>query len=385
MRYSRNQMLFSRRRLIKSVGIIAALSAFRHSSLVHAISETGLRDVFKNDFSIGTAIPTQVLANQDTARLKLIAREFSAITTENAMKWEEIRPHLSRWNWTLADRFVGFGIKHQMQIVGHALVWHNQIPNDVFLDKRGKPLNRKALLTRMEDHISTMLDRYKGLITIWDVVNEAFEGGKWRESQWFKVIGEDYLEHAFRYAHAADPAAQLIYNDYGMDNPHKQEIAIRIIDACRKRGGHIHGVGMQSHVHLEGPSLKKMERAIIAFAKAGLRVHITELDVDVLPQIHDYSSAEVSTNFEYLERLNPYKDGLPTQVQQQLTRRYEDLFKLYIKHRDSIDRISFWGTSDDESWKNNWPINGRTNYPLLFDRNQQPKPAYHAVRRLRHQ
>ncbi|MGI9323286.1 MAG: endo-1,4-beta-xylanase [Pseudomonadales bacterium] len=373
----------SRRQFIKSAAAIGSLMALKFSSLASAAAATGLRQVFKDDFSIGTAIPTKLLASRDAGKLDLVAREFSAITAENAMKWQEIRPELNKWRWTLADRLVDFGAEHRMQVVGHALVWHSQVPDAVFFDASGKPLGKKALLARMEEHINTLVGRYQGQIAIWDVVNEAFAAGRWRKSRWFNQIGKDYFEQAFRYAHEADPKAQLIYNDYGMGNPKKQQSVISAIKACRARGVKVHGVGMQSHLHLDGPSLRNIEKAILAFAKADLRVHITELDVDVLPQIDNYDGAEISTDFAYAEELNPYAKGLPAKVQQQLTRRYEDVFKLYIKHKDKIDRVSLWGTSDDESWKNNWPVKGRTNYPLLFDRNRQPKPAYHAIANLR--
>ena len=376
-------MSLNRRQFLgRSFSALALLSEARLSGLSNAISVTGLKDAFKDRFFIGTAIPTHVLRNNDHKKLDLIAREFSSITAENAMKWSEIRPRLNQWYWTEADTLVKFGVENRMLIVGHALIWHNQVPAAIFLDKKRKPVSRKTLLTRMEKHISTLLERYKGQIAVWDVVNEAVQDDRWRESQWFKCIGEDYFEQAFRFARTADPNAHLIYNDYGMDNPGKQKAVIQAVKDCKKHGVIIDGVGMQSHVHLDGPSLQRIENAILAFSGAGLRVHITELDVDVLPEVNSYGDASIATNVRYLNKLDPYTEGLPQEVEAKLTRRYEDLFSLYIKHREKIERVTLWGTSDDDSWKNNWPVKGRTNYPLLFDRSLQPKSAYHAISRL---
>jgi endo-1,4-beta-xylanase len=135
---------------------------------------------------------------------------------------------------------------------------------------------------------------------------------------------------------------------------------------------------MQGHFSLDSPDINEIEASIEAFASTGLRVHITELDVDVLPSRWS-RSAEISNRADYAEELNPYTEGLPPEVDDKLTKRYEDLFKLFLKHRDKIDRVTFWGTTDAQSWKNNFPVRGRTNYPLLFDRERKPKNAYFAV------
>jgi endo-1,4-beta-xylanase len=342
-----------------------------------------LAEVFKDDFRVGTAISTNTLANNNKKMLALIAQEFNTITAENDMKWEMMRPSLDQWNWKLADRFVDFGSRNQMLMVGHALVWHAQIPDSVFFRNGGKAKSREELLTIMEEHISTVVDRYKNHVAVWDVVNEAVDVKVWRKSHWHNIIGSDYFEHAFRFARNADPSAHLIYNDYSMDNPDKQRFVVGAVKKLRKKGVTVDGVGMQLHAALDGPSVTKVEAAILRFARAGLRVHITELDLDVLPQVSDYTGADISTNYKYAKKLNPYTAGLPESIEAQHTKRYTELFQLFVKHRDKIDRISTWGTTDGESWKNGWPIKGRTNYPLLFDRAYRPKPAYFSIKDLK--
>lgn len=379
--------MMNRRKFLTSSSSLALstyLMSYSGSSLASLIENTGLKDVFKDKFSFGTALSTATLSGlgNSSDQLKLVAKEFSSITPENDFKWANLRPKPNSWGWDLADKFVEFGQENNMQMVGHALVWHSQIPDNVFFDKKNKMLPRSHLLATMEEHINTVVGRYRGKIHVWDVVNEAFKGGRWRKSHWYNGIGEDYFEHAFRFAQNADPSAQLMYNDYSMDNSKKQQSVIAAINQCKRKGVKIDGVGMQSHLHLDGPSIKQIEQAILNYANAGLRVHITELEMDVLPKIQDYASADIGNKYAYREELDPYKNGLPLAMEQKLAQRYEEVFKLYIKHSDKIDRVTLWGTSDDESWKNDFPIKGRTNYPLLFDRNQQPKLAYFALKKL---
>ncbi len=378
-------MKIERRKFLTSSGLLVlstCLTSCSSKNLISLIEHTGLKETFKDKFNLGTAISTDTLNAYDAGQLALIAQEFNAITAENDFKWEMLRPQMNNWHWDSADKFVEFGQKNNMQMIGHALVWHSQIQDHVFFNNKNEILSRKQLLTVMEEHINTVVGRYQGKIQIWDVVNEAFKQGSWRKSHWYNGIGEDYFEHAFRFTADADPTAQLIYNDYGMDNLKKQQRVIEVINSCKRKGVKIDGIGMQSHIHLEGPSIEEIEHAILAYANAGLRVHITELEIDVLPKIQDYANADIGNKYAYSEELDPYKDGLPLAIEQKLAQRYEDVFKLYIKHSDKIDRVSLWGTSDDESWKNNFPIKGRSNHPLLFDRNKEPKLAYHRLKKL---
>lgn len=373
--------MFSRRRIIKSAALtVAAVQAAKWSALAQAANSTGLAAAFSDAFKIGVAVSDATLSENIAADWQLIDREFNAVTAENAMKWERIRPEGKTWFWDNADRLVEHASKNDTHITGHTLVWHSQVPRAVFHDADGKKLSRNDLLKVMEDHIGTMVGRYKGRIQAWDVVNEGIdEGNGWRKSSpWFDIIGDDYMELAFRMTHAVDPQAQLLYNDYNMHNPAKRTFLKKLFAEYLDRGVPIHGVGFQTHVGLAYPDLEEWEASLEAYAELGLKIHITELEVDVLPNPFQMS-AEISNRFEYSPETDPYKGGLPEQVQEQLAERYAQLFKLFIKHQNSIDRVTFWGLYDAVSWKNNFPINGRTNYPLLFDRQRQPKPAYHKV------
>jgi endo-1,4-beta-xylanase len=373
-----------RRTFLRNVSLsLAGMSALNANALSVFAKETGLKDLYKEDFDIGVAIGARTFMQNDTDMLNLIAREFNSITSENNMKWSLIHPSENEWRFEIPDQFVEFGIKNNMHMLGHVLVWHSQVPAEIFKDSQGNQVSKKVLLKRMETHIFTVVNRYKGKIHAWDVVNESItpEEG-WRKSPWLEIIGPEFMDHAFHLAHEADPDCHLLYNDYGMYNPKRRDFVVEVVKDFKKKGVPIHGIGMQGHYNIDSPNIREIEKSIEAFASTGLRVHFTELDVDVLP--YDWSrTAEISTNIEYSQTLNPYVDGLPKEVNDKLTRRYEELFKLFLKHRDKIDRVTFWGTTDAESWKNNFPMRGRTNYPLLFDRERKRKDAYYAVANLK--
>lgn len=345
-------------------------------------AQPGLATAWRNAFLIGVAVSNQTLDENIPAHLQLISREFNSVTAENAMKWEVIRPDGVNWQWERADRLVQFATRNDMHVLGHTLVWHSQVPRSVFADAAGAALSRAALLARMEEHIAMLVGRYKGRVHTWDVVNEAVdEGNGWRRSPWHQIIGDDFMEQAFRLARQADPAARLLYNDYNMHNPQKREFLVRVFRDYLDRGVPIDGVGLQGHVGLTYPGMEEWEASIAAFEALGLQVHITELEVDVLPSPYQMS-AEISNRFEYSRENDPYPQGLPEAVQQQLADRYEQVFRILLRHRDSVQRVTFWGLHDGISWKNDFPIAGRTNHPLLFDRQMQPKPAYQRLLQL---
>lgn len=374
-------MTINRRQFVmKSAALVAALATCKLNAWAKAVDESGIRDAFKNDFRIGTAISARRLQQFDPEYMGLLGREFSAITMENDMKWQRVHPDPNKWRWDLPDKFVAFGEQNNMFIAGHVLVWHSQVPRWVFKDDAGKDLSSKALLARMKDHIDGLAGRYKGRISSWDVVNEAIDEGKgWRKSPWFNIIGESFMDHAFNFAHEADPKAQLMYNDYNMHNPQKRAFLVDYIRRAKKRGVPIQGVGLQGHIGLDYPSINEFEDSIEAYAAEGMRIHITELDLDVLPVAWEHMGAEISSSFKYSDELNPYANGLPADIEQKLSDRYVEFFKLFLKHRDKIDRITFWGAEDGESWKNNFPVRGRINYPLLFDRDLKRKACYDAI------
>jgi len=345
-----------------------------------AQAPASLKDAYRGSFLIGAAINTAQITGQDSRGDAIIEAQFSTISPENALKWDRIHPKLDTYDFTLADQYVAFGEKHHMFIVGHCLVWHNQVPEWVFHNEKGEFVDRETLLKRLHDHIATVVGRYKGRVQSWDVVNEALnEDGTLRQSLWLKIIGEDYIAKAFQYAHEADPQAQMTYNDYSLENEPKRKGALALIAKLKAQEVPVTSVGIQGHDNLTWPTIEDEDATISALGKLGVKVAITELDIDVLPPATEQQTAEVSLNIQQDPKLNPYVNGLPQSAQQELAQRYADLFGVYLKHRDVVSRVTFWCVTDGDSWLNNWPVRGRTSYPLLFDRSGQPKPAFHAV------
>ena len=345
-----------------------------------ATLQTSLKTAFAGAFRVGAALNENQFSERDTAGVALIKRHFNTITPENVLKWEVVHPQPNTYNFAPADRYVEFGEKYGLFIVGHTLVWHSQTPRWVFQDANGAPITRDALIQRMRDHIMTVVGRYKGRIKGWDVVNEAVEeDGTMRRSPWLNIIGEDFVALAFKFAHEADPAAELYYNDYSIENAPKRNGAVALVRKLQAQGIRVAAMGLQGHDKMTWPTLEQQDSTIAAFAALGVKVNITEFDIDVLPPVTRNPTADVSARAEFEARSNPFSAGLPDSVQQALAKRYADLFGVFLKHRDVIDRVTFWGVADADSWLNNWPVRGRTSYPLLFDRRHQPKPAFEAV------
>ena len=358
---------------------VSALFLSNLAVMAQAPAPTTLKDAFHGAFVVGAAINVDQITGKDARGDAIVVGQFNSISPENVMKWEVIHPRPDAYDFTLADKYVEFGLKNHMFIVGHNLCWHSQTPDWVFKDEKGNPLTREALLQRLHDHIQTVVGRYKGKIDSWDVVNEALnEDGTLRQSLWMKTIGEDYIVKAFQFAHEADPKAQLNYNDYNLETPAKRKGAVALVKRLQAAGVPIAVVGDQAHLHLDSPSAEDEEATVTDLAAAGVKVAITELDIDVLPSAWG-QTADVSLKLRENPKLNPYPNGLPDDVQQLLKKRYADLFAVYWKHRDVINRVTFWGVTDGNSWLNNWPVFGRTSYPLLFDRDGKPKPAFTAV------
>jgi endo-1,4-beta-xylanase len=375
-----------------SIGALApvrALSAQRQAAetpwvppktVTAAPTLPALKDVFKGVFNVGTAVYPRQFDEDDRASATLIKHHFNTISPENVMKWEVIHPLPNVYHVGPADRYVAFGERNGMFVIGHTLVWHSQTPRWVFEDANGAPLTRDALLARMRDHIRLVVGRYKGRVRGWDVVNEALnEDGTLRASPWYRLIGPDYIAKAFQYAHEADPAAELYYNDYSMERAAKRAGGVRLVKALLDPGVPITGVGIQDHLKMNWPTVAEEDSTITAFAALGMRVNISELDVDVLPPATPNRGADVSLRVAADSALNPYTRGLPDSVQRALADRYAAIFRVFLKHRDVIGRVTFWGLSDGDSWLNGWPIRGRTSHPLLFDRQGKPKPAFDAV------
>jgi endo-1,4-beta-xylanase len=342
--------------------------------------EPGLKDVFNGCFQVGVAInPAQILG-RDPMDHEFILKHFNSVTAENEMKFERIHPKPGVYNFKIGDSLVAFAGRNNLFVEGHVLVWHSQTPAWIYKDSLGNQLNRDALLERMKDHIFTVAGRYKGKVNGWHVVNEAIDDdGQMRKSKYYEIIGEDYVQKAFEFAHEADPDAELYYNDYNIEVPGKREGAIKLLKLLKESGVRIDGVGLQGHYLTDFPTLADIDSTIRIFSEMGFKIIITELDLDPLPNPFDKAYAEISKRAEYKEFMDPYKNGMPDSVEIIFNKRYADLFAIFVKYRDVIDRVTFWGLNDRYSWKNNFPIFGRTNYPLLFDRNYQPKPAFYEV------
>jgi endo-1,4-beta-xylanase len=334
-----------------------------------------LKDVFKNDFLIGGALNRNVVTGRDPNAAAVAEKHFSTASPENDLKWQLVHPQLDQYNWGPADSYVAFCEKNQMVPIGHCLVWHAQVPRWVFRDDEGNALTRDALLARMGDHIMTVVGRYKGRITGWDVVNEALnEDGTLRSSQWLRIIGEgsedkqyDHIENAFRWAHEADPDAELYYNDYNLETSKaKCDGAVAIVKHLKSKGLRIDGVGIQLHGGLTYPSAKGLEYAITNLAATGVKVMITELDIRT--RTRGYRGADINqVNRQSTEDEN----AAAAETQKKLADKYAELFSVFVKHKEDISRVTFWGVYDRTSW-----IGGS---PLLFDRNYQPKQAFDAV------
>jgi Beta-1,4-xylanase len=353
------------------VGALLPDARTQHAQIV------SLKNVFKSDFMIGAALNRRQFSEEDARALPIIKSQFNSITPENQLKWQLVHPQPDKYDFEGADRYVAFGEKYGMFVIGHTLVWHNQTPAWVFEDGKGNLVDRVTLLSRMRDHIQTVVGRYKGRIKGWDVVNEAVNAdGTMRQSKWLKIIGEDYIAKAFQYAHEADPQAELYYNDYSLEELQKLNGAVRLIKNLKAQGVPISAVGLQGHNNLIFPTMQQQEAAITAFAKLGVKVNITELDINVLPFVSEEEGPRIKLTDELQTKLNPYVSGLPETVNEEQARRFAELFGVYLRHRDVIDRITFWGVTDGDSWLNNFPVRGRTNYPLLFDRKGNAKLSF---------
>ena len=363
----------SRRTAAAFVAMIAAPLA--------AIEAPPLKTLMPPDLRIGAALNQAQIDGVDAAAVAIVTRHFNSITPENILKWEEVHPEPNRYQFAASDRFVSFGRAHDMLMVGHTLVWHQQTPAWVFAGASGQKPDRATVLERMRTHITTVVGRYRGRIHAWDVVNEALEeDGTLRRTPWLEAVGEDYIAKAFEFAREADPEAELYYNDYNLWKPAKRAGAIAVVHRLRKQGIRVDGIGEQAHWGLADPPITQIDVAIGELAAgSGVRVALTELDVDVLPREPDMWGADLSRKAAIRATTNIYPAGLPDAQQRQLAQRYAEIFEVVLRHRTRLSRVTFWGVTDAQSWLHDFPIPGRVNYPLLWDRQARPKPALDAV------
>ena len=355
-----------------AAGFLTACSSSKKTISSSATVPT-LKEAYKNDFLIGAALNGQQIEEKEPNAAALVPKEFSAITPENIMKAEIIHPAWDRYNFDLADKIADYGKKNNIKVNGHTLIWHSQLPAFVRTMK-----DADSVRQYFTNHITTVASRYDGKITSWDVVNEALEeDGTMRKSIFLNKLGEDFVTEAFRLAQKAAPNTELYYNDYNIEQPKKRAGAISLIKKIQDAGVRIDGVGIQGHWQIGKVPFKEIEESILQYSALSIKVMFTELDIEVLPR--NFQGADVNQRVASNPALNPYVNGLPDSVQQQLADDYENLFRLFIKYANKIDRVTFWGVNDGQSWLNGWPMRGRTNYPLLFDRQFKPKPAYYRI------
>lgn len=339
-------------------------------------TKPSLKCALSNQFYFGTALSKNQYLGLDAQAQSVVKEHFNAIVTENCMKSEKLQPKQGQFFFDDADKFVEFGEQNNLHITGHTLIWHSQTPDWFFVDENGEDVTREELIGRMKTHIHTVVGRYKGRVKGWDVVNEAIlDDGSWRKSKFYSIIGPEFIKLAFEFAHEVDSSAELYYNDYSMALPKRRDAVVNMVKDLQKQGIKISGIGMQGHVDLITPSITEFEKSILAFSELGVDVMITEFDMSALPSPWNVTGANVSDTIAYQERMNPYRNGLSVNTEVQWENRMLDFFKLFIKHSNKISRVTLWGVNDSQSWKNDFPIKGRTDYPLLFDRNFVAKPV----------
>jgi endo-1,4-beta-xylanase len=401
--------------------LVATLLLAIASTAQAADAPVTLKHAFKDHFPIGTAVNRSMVmggagfrrgAEQNAADIALLKRHFNQIVAENDTKWQMIHPRegAEGYDFGPTDALVNFGLSNKMEVAGHTLVWHSQTPNWVFTGTNPPPpgvtnaapvaaantnatttnrfgrgrfgpgfggfgrytgprASRDELLQRMSNHIHTVLGRYKGKIKVWDVVNEALADGQGtnvlRNSLWSEIIGPDFIAHAFRFAHAADPNAILRYNDYGLEGAAKRKRLITLIKELQAQKVPVHAIGSQAHVNVS-TTFETMDQALTEMATLGLPIHITELDVNSATGGQRGTGADISAN------ASATQGGLVSDADKKLADAYAGIFRAFVKHRDSVKVVTFWGVNDAVSWR----ANGK---PLLFDGNNQPKPAFDAV------
>jgi endo-1,4-beta-xylanase len=329
----------------------------------------GLKDYYKNYFPIGVAVSAQDI--KDTGEAKLIIREFNSLTPENAMKMGPIHPEENRYNWKDADAIVAFAQANGLRVRGHNLCWHEQTPNWLFKGEDGKLVTKGVLLKRLKDHITTVVNRYKGKVYAWDVVNEAIDDDSTkflRNSLWYQICGEDFIAKAFEYAHAADPKAILFYNDYNTERPEKRERVYRLLKKLVDAGIPINAVGIQAHWSIYEPAQQDLIATIKKFSSLGLKVQVTELDISIYPWEKSKRALMPGESDAYTPELEKKQDE-----------KYAEVFKVFRDYKSVISGVTFWNISDKNTWLDDYPVEGRKNYPLLFNQQLQRKKAYWSV------
>lgn len=345
---------------------IAAASCSPRTQVNSTATDKGLKDYYANTFTMGVAVSPQTLKTDEAG---LILQQFGSLTPENAMKMGPIHPREDFYNWRDADSIAAFARRNGLKLRGHTLCWHNQTPNWLFKDVEGKQVGKEVLLQRLKEHITTVVTRYKDVIYAWDVVNEVISDKPneyFRPSLFYQICGEEFVAKAFEWAHAADPKAILFYNDYNEISATKRAKIIRMVKALQAKGVPIHGIGLQAHWAVNEPSRPQLEQTLSDFATLGLPLQITELDISVYPKEHEARERTAAD----------YDTAFSAQKEQQQREVYLMCFELFKKYKQHITAITFWNISDRHSWLDDFPVRGRKDYPLLFDRELKPKKVF---------
>jgi len=353
--------------LITSFLLVVLISCSTKNN--RAIQTNGLKDFYSDYFPIGVAVSPRALSTDEAG---LIVAEFNSVTAENAMKMGPIHPKENEYFWEHADSIVAFAERNKLKIRGHTLCWHNQTPPWMFIDADSNQVSKEVLLARLKDHITTVVNRYKGKIYAWDVVNEVISDKKdefYRDSPWYKISGPEFIAKAFEFAHAADPAALLFYNDYNEINPVKRKKIIQLVADLKAAGVPIHGVGLQGHWAMNEPTRAQLDSTLTEFATLDLPLQITELDVSVYPKEHGRRERKPEDD---LTEFTAEKAALQAEA-------YATYFEVFRKHKAVLTGVTFWNISDRHSWLDNFPVRNRKDYPLLFDAELKRKNAYHKV------
>jgi GH35 family endo-1,4-beta-xylanase/enterochelin esterase-like enzyme len=334
-----------------------------------------LKDAYKNYFMIGVAVNKRNVT--DAQQAALVKQEFSSMTAENDMKPVSVHPAEGVWNWGAADSIADFARKNGIKLRGHCLCWHSQFCDWMFTDKKGKPVKKEVFYQRLREHIQTVVNRYKDVVYAWDVVNEAMAdnvrptfvdgkftpGSPYRDSRHFQLCGDEFIAKAFEYAHEADPNALLFYNDYNECDPGKRDRIYNMVKKMQEAGVPIHGIGMQGHYNIYGPTEEEIDAAITKYSELVKHIHVTELDIRTNTEMGGqlrFSRGEQKPLASYMQTLQDDQ--------------YNRIFKIFRKHKDVIDCVTFWNLGDRDSWL------GVNNHPLPFDENYKPKRCYYAVR-----
>lgn len=338
-----------------------------------------LRQTVGRDCLIGVAINQWQHTGRNQKVNHIIDTQFNQLVAENCMKPEVLQPVEGVFDFAQADRFIAYAQEHKQTVIGHNLVWHSQSPR---WWHEGNP-TKEVMAKRLTDHIKAVVGHFKGKVHGWDVINEAIlDDGSYRPTDYYKLLGDSLFEIIFQAAHEADPNVELYYNDFSMSGAKKRATVCALVKRLKAHGCRIDAVGMQSHNGLDYPDLGEYEKSIEAFAACGVKVMMTELDVNVLPNPEGFNGAAIDQDYVYQKKYNPYTEGIPADKQAEINQRWKDLFEIYYRHRKDISRITLWGIDDGESWLNGFPVRGRTNYPLLFDRQYNPKPAVEIITEL---